>query len=260
MKILFEKYHGTGNDFIILDNLNCEYDNLSIEQIQKLCVRRFGVGADGLIKINKSESSDFEVDYFNADGTKSFCGNGARCAVAFVETLGINVANTRFTAIDGVHTASKNGDIVSLDMNPVNHIIQFDNDFILNTGSPHFVRFVDNLNNENIYNTGSQIRYSEHYRKEGINVNLVEQTGADTIKIETYERGVEDETLSCGTGATACALVLGLRNAKIGKNSIKVQLKGGDLIVAFNYNGDNIFTEIQLIGPAVFVFKGEIDV
>lgn len=260
MKVRFEKYQGTGNDFIMLDNLNGKYDNLSLAQIQLLCDRRFGIGADGLIKINAKKDLDFEVVYYNSDGSKSFCGNGARCAVAFAESLGINVSDTTFLAIDGVHKAQKKNEMIALDMSPVNVVNQIDNDFILNTGSPHYVRFVSDLNKENIAKTGSEIRYSETYAKEGINVNLVEQISENNITILTYERGVEDETLSCGTGATACALVVGIKNAKTGKNTINVHVKGGELTVAFNYDGKGGFTNIQLIGPATYVFKGEIDV
>jgi diaminopimelate epimerase len=260
MKIHFEKYQGTGNDFVMLDNLNGQYDNISIVDIQKICDRRFGIGADGLIKINAFPSLDFEVDYYNSDGSKSFCGNGARCAVAFAETLGIDVTNTHFMAIDGEHSAQKNAEIIALDMQPVSSVNEINGDFILNTGSPHYIQFVEDVGSVNVYATGREVRYSDPYKTEGINVNLVEQIAENTIKIRTYERGVEDETLSCGTGATACALVVGLVSQKLGKQTVEVEVEGGELSVSFDNKGNGLFTDIKLIGPAKFVFKGEIDV
>ncbi len=179
MLIHFQKYQGTGNDFIMLDNLNGQYNDLTIAQIVQLCDRRFGIGADGLIKINRHDSLDFEIDYYNSDGSKSFCGNGARCSVAFAKTIGIDVLNTRFSAIDGEHSAQMNNETITLDMLPVNFVNQVDKSFVINTGSPHYIRFVENLENENIVSEGRQIRYSEPYKKEGINVNLVELTDAE---------------------------------------------------------------------------------
>ena len=260
MLIHFQKYQGTGNDFVMLDNLTGQYNDLSIAQIVQICDRRFGIGADGLIKINKHDSLDFEMDYYNSDGSKSFCGNGARCSVAFAKTIGIDVLNTRFSAIDGEHSAQMKDETITLDMLPVNFVNQVNKSFIINTGSPHYIRFVENLENENIVSIGKEIRYSEPYFKEGINVNLVERVTANSIIIATYERGVEDETLSCGTGATACALVVGFSENRIGKNEIAVQVKGGDLKVDYEYLGNGSFTNIKLIGPAEFVFKGEINV
>ena len=260
MKIEFHKYQGTGNDFILLDNLEGQYSSLTLSQIQFLCDRKFGVGADGLIKINANANSDFEVEYFNSDGSKSFCGNGARCAVAFAETLGFSISETQFLAIDGLHTARKTGDLIALNMADVKHVQSAEKDFILHTGSPHYVKFVADLSLENVYTTGREIRYSEQFSKDGINVNLVEMQSDGSLKIATYERGVENETLSCGTGATACALVSSLMHNRIGSNNIKVAVKGGELQVKF-INMDNAeFSEIQLIGPAVFVFKGEMNV
>lgn len=260
MKIQFEKYQGTGNDFIMLNNLEGRYNDLSTDQITKLCHRRFGIGADGLIKINAHPDLDFEVDYYNADGSKSFCGNGARCAVVFAGSLGIDVESTRFLAIDGEHSARKKGETVSLDMLPVSTVNQLNSDFVLNTGSPHYVRFVEDLEEQNIYKIGQEIRYSDQFKIEGINVNLVEKTGDKKIRIQTYERGVEDETLSCGTGATACALVEGLLQGEIGEHTIDVEVKGGQLKVSFINRGNGKFDNIRLIGSAVFVFKGEMDV
>lgn len=260
MNIQFKKYQGTGNDFIMLDNLDGRYDSLTIEQISILCDRHFGIGADGLIKIDQHESFDFSMDYYNSDGSKSFCGNGARCAIAFAETLGVKVRNTFFNAIDGMHSAQKNGETIALDMINVESVNQIDEDFVLNTGSPHYIHFVHDLTTKNIIDFGKKIRYSDAFKDDGINVNLVEEKSLDFIKMLTYERGVENETLSCGTGATAAALLSGMRNNRIGTNKINVEVKGGNLSVEFCNNGDGTFTSIKLIGPALFVFKGEIDV
>ena len=260
MKIEFHKYQGTGNDFILLDNLEGHYSSLTLSQIQFLCDRKFGIGADGLIKINANANSDFEVEYFNSDGSKSFCGNGARCAVAFAETLGFTVSETRFLAIDGLHTAKKAGDLIALNMSDVQSVQSVQKDFILHTGSPHYVKFVADLSLENIYSTGREIRYSEQFLKDGINVNLVEIQPDGSLKIATYERGVENETLSCGTGATACALVSSLIHNHTGSNEVKVVVKGGELHVKFLNKENTEFSEIQLIGPANFVFKGEMNV
>ena len=260
MIIHFEKYQGTGNDFVMLDNLSGQYDLLTIEQISHLCDRRFGVGADGLIKINRHADYDFEVDYYNSDGSKSFCGNGARCAVKFAGTLGLAIDNCRFLGIDGEHKAQFKNGLVYLDMLPVGTIEQLKDAFVLQTGSPHYVKFSEDLSTENIVEYGKSIRYSDQFKKDGINVNLVKRVANDSIQIETYERGVEDETLSCGTGATACALVLATTENRIGDYEISVAVKGGNLKVAYSYLGNNSFENIQLIGPAECVFKGTMDV
>jgi len=200
------------------------------------------------------------MDYYNSDGSKSFCGNGARCAVAYAGTLGKDVSFTRFMAIDGEHTAASSGESICLDMLPVNSVNQIDSDFILNTGSPHFVRYVADLASENIVEFGKQIRYSDSYLAEGINVNLAEEITDHAIRVLTYERGVEDETYSCGTGATACALIFGIKHGLTGMNSVDVQVKGGKLRVEFEQLVDGTFVHVRLIGPAVFVFKGEMHV
>jgi diaminopimelate epimerase len=231
MIIHFEKYQGTGNDFVMLDNLSGQYDLLTIEQISRLCDRRFGIGADG-----------------------------ARCAVKFAGTLGLAIENCRFLGIDGEHKAQFKNGLVYLDMLPVGNVEQLNDAFVLQTGSPHFVKFSEDLSSENIVEYGKSIRYSDQFKKEGINVNLVKQVASDSIQIETYERGVEDETLSCGTGATACALVLATTENRIGDYEISVAVKGGNLKVAYSYLGNNSFENIQLIGPAEFVFKGTMDV
>ncbi len=260
MKISFSKYQGTGNDFVMLDNLNGQYDSLTIPQIQLICDRRFGVGSDGLIKINSHNSSDFEVEYFNSDGSKSFCGNGARCSVAFAETLGVNVSDTSFLGIDGLHKASKNQDVISLEMGDVSEITKIENDFVIYTGSPHYIRFIDAINDLDIVQFGKKVRYSDEFKNEGINVNLVEIVDANNLIVNTYERGVEDETLSCGTGVTACVLAFAYQTQLLGEHKVSVKVKGGNLSVFFNQETLGKFTTIHLIGPGQFVFSGEINV
>lgn len=260
MKLKFSKYQGTGNDFILLDNLNSKYNQLSVSHIQFLCDRKFGIGADGLIKISKAENLAFEMDYFNSDGSKSFCGNGARCAVSFAKTLGINANHVIFTAIDGLHEAQIKEDLVSLKMNNVLEIKEIGNDFEVFTGSPHYVRFIENSLELNVFYEGRKIRYSPGYQEEGINVNFIEELNVDEISVATYERGVENETLSCGTGVTASALAFAQKNELFGKQEINIHTKGGKLKVVFNRISDDEYFDIYLIGPAVHVFNGEIEI
>jgi diaminopimelate epimerase len=251
----FYKYQGTGNDFVMIDNRSGEWDELSIESIQKLCDRRFGIGADGLIKINAEKNADFEVDYYNSDGSKSFCGNGARCSVAFAHFLNIIEEKTVFTAIDGIHEAEIKNGIVKLKMGDVKHIDKDGNDFVLNTGSPHYVKYVEMLNNYNVYGNGNEIRNSETYKKDGINVNFVEKLSDKELFVRTYERGVEDETFSCGTGVTAAALTFMKKN---NQTFVEIKVKGGQLRVYADKNGEG-FENIWLEGPAVQVFKGTVN-
>ena len=260
MIIEFSKYQGTGNDFVLLNNLDGRYDDLSIGQIQLLCDRRFGVGADGLIKINSSADTAFEVDYYNSDGSKSFCGNGARCAVSFAGKIGLDVSETLFDAFDGLHKAAFDNEEVSLEMTDVNAVEEYGEDYVLYTGSPHYVRFVKGLDLIDVVETGKSIRYSERFNVEGINVNVAEVKADKSLAVLTYERGVEDETLSCGTGVTAVTLAYAYQQEMIGKHTVDVKVKGGALKVAFNQTAKGVFCDIQLIGPAVFVYSGEINV
>lgn len=259
MDLHFVKYQGTGNDFVMIDNRSGEWDKLSISTIQQLCDRRFGIGADGLIKINSLPGYDFEVDYYNSDGSKSFCGNGARCSVAFAHELGITNNPVSFMAIDGAHEADKKEGLVFLKMNDVTEIDTTQREFVLDTGSPHFVHFTENVVDFDIVAYGKQIRYSDQYKQEGINVNAIHQLNDHSFEIKTYERGVEDETLSCGTGVTAAALALGEKNKVEGHFEYQVKSQGGDLSVKFKREHSK-FTDIWLIGPAVAVFKGKVDV
>ena len=254
----FEKYQGTGNDFILLYHETALAKDWDASFIPSWCDRRFGIGADGLIVVAPHSEYDFEMRYFNADGSRSFCGNGARCAVKFAASKGLFKEKANFLAIDGVHYAELMDNGVRLQMSPVKKWERNDTHFVLNTGSPHFVQFVSELTGCNIVAKGKAVRYSEKYAKEGINVNLVEVLNDNELSILTYERGVEDETLSCGTGATAAALAHVLQNQNEGKFHIDVHVKGGKLSVRGEKN-KNGFEAVFLEGPATFVFSGEMN-
>lgn len=260
MKIEFHKYQGTGNDFILLDNRSKTYDQLTEKQVALMCNRRFGIGADGLILLNLKEGFDLEMKYYNADGAEgSMCGNGGRCMIKFVASLGIRKNNYHFLAVDGEHEAEidTNG-LVRLKMANVNKVEVHSNYFILNTGSPHYVKYIKDIMKMDVKNSGRIIRYSPAFEKDGINVNFVESVDDDKIYVRTYERGVEDETLSCGTGVTASALIAAHNDN--GFNRVEVKTPGGNLSVEFDKVDDNHFENIWLNGPANFVFKGEIEV
>jgi diaminopimelate epimerase len=259
MLIRIYKYQGTGNDFIILDNRDRQYDGLTREQVTFLCHRRFGVGADGLMLLNLHAAYDFEMKYFNSDGKESsMCGNGGRCLAKFANDTGLIQTSYTFIASDGVHQASVNTDgIVSLKMNDVKNPLYEHGDFILDTGSPHFVTIVGDVMHLDVVKKGREIRYSPAFREKGINVNFVELTEEpDKIIVRTYERGVEDETLSCGTGVTAAALVCNHNDN--GFNRVEVQTKGGRLSVEYDKAGE-IYKDVWLNGPAVKVFEGTIE-
>ena len=257
MKINFVKYQGTGNDFVMLDNMSGNFDSLTIEQVRFLCDRKMGIGADGLIKLSKDDSADFYVDYFNADGTQSFCGNGARCSTAFAKEIGLIESATRFNAIDGIHRAEINHEnIVRLEMLNVAEIDHIDEDFFVDTGSPHYVHFKAE-GDADIVSYGKSIRYSDRFEKEGVNVNYLIEKSKFEIRVETYERGVEDETLSCGTGVTACGLIQMMKHSELER--VHVETKGGNLSVEANADGQGGFNNIWLIGPAFLVFHGAIE-
>lgn len=258
MEIEFHKYQGTGNDFIMIDCRKTPNLILTNDQIQQLCNRRFGIGADGLIQIFEHNDHDFEMRYFNADGSRSFCGNGARCAVQFVYTLGLFKGKANFLAIDGTHEAEIVDNSIALKMADVSTWEDNQDHFVLNTGSPHYIKFVNDLSEHNIIDFGRKIRYSDKYKASGINVNLVETISSDSLNIATYERGVEDETLSCGTGATAVALAYMIKNDLTGKHDIKIKVKGGNLRV--EATKAETFTNIYLIGPAKSVFHGRVSI
>jgi diaminopimelate epimerase len=260
MKLYFSKYQGTGNDFVIVDNRQLIFPKDQVTLIEKICDRRFGVGADGLILLENDSLSDFKMVYFNADGHESsMCGNGGRCIVSFANQLGIVGKETTFNAIDGLHHATLDEkDEVALKMIDVNDIVQSDDYLFLNTGSPHHVEMVQDLSNFDVYEAGKRIRYnSDLYGQAGTNANFVEKIDNENFRLRTYERGVEDETLSCGTGATAVAIAMHYSRQTI-HTSIKVQVEGGILEVSFQPNTAGHYREIFLKGPATFVFKGEI--
>ncbi len=256
MELLFYKYQGTGNDFVMIDDREKLIAITDLALISRLCDRRFGIGADGLILIRNHPDYDFEMIYFNADGSQSMCGNGARCAVAFADSLEIISGKTHFLAIDGPHEAAIESGLVHLKMADSGKVQNSGADHFLNTGSPHHIRFVENATTYPVFEEGKRIRYDESYSPSGTNVNFVEKISEDQIFVRTYERGVEDETLSCGTGVTAAALAFG-GNQPAG--DIKINTLGGKLSVKFQSNPDGSFKEIWLIGPAEQVYQGKIN-
>ncbi|WP_418639002.1 diaminopimelate epimerase [Winogradskyella sp.] len=258
MNMTFYKYQGTGNDFVIVDNRLQTINKNDTKRIARLCHRRFGIGADGYILLENDDNTDFKMVYYNADGNEStMCGNGGRCIVAFANFLGIIKNETTFVAIDGLHKAKIENGMVYLQMQDVSEIKTFDNHQFLDTGSPHHVEMVSGLANFEVKANGSKIRYGEPYNKEGSNVNFVEQLSDDNFAVRTYERGVEDETLSCGTGVTAVALAMH-KSGKTKSENISLKTEGGELNVTFKSN-DKGYKNIWLVGPAEQVFKGEIE-
>ncbi len=260
MTLHFYKYQGTGNDFIVADNRKNEI-SLTTAQINNLCDRRFGIGADGLMLLNQKAGFDFEMKYYNADGKPgTMCGNGGRCMTKFAYHLGIHRELYRFLAADGVHEAEIDTDgIVSVKMKDVNTFRKFHNDFIVDTGSPHYIKMASNVMDLDVFKKGSEIRHSKEFEEEGINVNFVEQSEeVDKIIVRTYERGVEDETHSCGTGVTAAALVF--YHNENGFNEVEVKTLGGILSVEFDRIDENKYENIWLCGPAEKVYEGTIEV
>lgn len=259
MQIHFYKYQGTGNDFILIDNRDNALQ-LTTEQVAFLCDRRFGIGADGLILLENEAEMDFKMVYYNSDGKESsMCGNGGRCVVAFAEKMGIVREKYTFLAIDGVHEASKQGEIVKLRMGKPKDFRMIDtNTFWLNTGSPHYVQIrEENLADLNVKQEGAKVRYSPEFAAEGTNVNFMnlDYNQKGKIKVRTYERGVEDETLSCGTGVTACAYTYIIWNNSVAK--VEIETLGGNLSVEVkDFHQET--EEVWLVGAATFVFSGKI--
>ncbi len=259
MKIPFSKYHGTGNDFIIIDNRDLKWKPKQ-EEIAGLCDRHFGIGADGLMLLTEKPGVDFYMTYYNSDGREStMCGNGGRCMIIFAWSLGLAGSETHFKAVDGDHFGkiiqTKDRIIVSLKMKDVMvNEIEADHLF-LNTGSPHYVIFVDNVETLDIITEAKKIRFNSRFREEGTNVDFVEVSN-DLIFVRSYERGVEDETLSCGTGVTAVALAYAIKNPAQ-SSLLEVHTRGGALSVSFKKE-ENSFTDIWLEGPAMFVYNGEV--
>jgi diaminopimelate epimerase len=260
MLLEFYKYQGAGNDFVMIDNRTGFFPKENTQLIAHLCDRRFGIGGDGLILLENDMDTDFKMVYYNSDGNQSsMCGNGGRCLVAFAKDLKVIEDKTTFIATDGLHHASfEDNGLVSLQMIDVPAIdIKNDHSF-LNTGSPHHVQMVEDLEHYNIKEEGAAIRYGELYGAAGSNINFVKKIDDTTFRLRTYERGVEDETLACGTGATAVAIAMNA-TGQTDATAINVNVEGGKLVVSFDKT-PNGFTNVFLKGPAEFVFKGTITI
>lgn len=255
MNIVFHKYHGTGNDFILVDNRKNDFESENRKLIDKMCNRHIGIGADGLILLENSKEHDFKMRYFNADGLEgSMCGNGGRCIVSFANYLGIIKDKTHFEAIDGVHNASIEVDSISLQMNDVEKIEIYEKHCFLDTGSPHHVTMIEGIETFPVFDKGREIRYGTPYFEKGANINFVEQIDKNTFNVRTYERGVENETLSCGTGVIATAIAMNAKG-KTKKKKIFLHTLGGKLEVSFKKTKDT-YHNIILNGPAQLVYTG----
>ena len=258
MIIGFNKYQGTGNDFIIIDNRKNVFDPDNSALVAKLCDRRFGIGADGLILISDSEQYDFEMKYFNSDGfAGSMCGNGGRCAAAYAIRKGIAGSNLTFRAVDGRHKAVYEEGIIRLQMNDVKVPAIIKGNYFINTGSPHCVIFQKDINKTDVDKEGKRVRWSDDYAPGGTNVNFVELS-ENGIYVRTFERGVEEETYSCGTGVTASAIASVL-SRQFDTMPVRVRTKGGNLEVSFKNEGNTV-SEVWLSGPATYVFEGTIEI
>ncbi|MEQ8623766.1 MAG: diaminopimelate epimerase [Vicingaceae bacterium] len=255
MKISFFKYQGTGNDFVMIDGREKEL-LLTKKQIEDFCDRRFGIGADGVIILKNQEFCDFEMDYYNADGTQSFCGNGSRCAQAFAKKLGIIHGESHFKAIDGFHHGKTVGQLFATQMKDVNEVQQLGDDYFIHTGSPHYIKYVDDVEKVDVEKEGAAIRNSAPYKMEGVNVNFVSISG-NTLKVRTFERGVEGETYSCGTGVTAVAMSFLVKENAYHK-SVSIETKGGELKIDLDRIAEHQFENVWLIGPAEEVYAGTI--
>ncbi len=254
--LTFYKYQGTGNDFVMVDNRTDSFPKNDTELVAKLCDRRFGIGADGLILLENDPNLDFKMVYYNADGNEgSMCGNGGRCLVAFANFLGIFSSETKFNAVDGAHSATIEGDIVELKMGDVTEIKIKPNYYFLNTGSPHHVQLVSEIQDLDVFKEGSKLRYGL-YGEKGSNINFVEPLDNGAFAVRTYERGVEDETLSCGTGVTAVAIAMH-KSGRVSSDIVNIEAQGGKLQVRFSVDAKG-YSNVHLKGPATQVFKGEV--
>lgn len=255
MTIAFSKYQGTGNDFIVVDNRYLHFAP-DTQMIQTLCDRRFGIGADGLILVDEHEEYDFRMTYYNSDGTQSLCGNGSRCAMHFARELNLCDDETTFITTDGIHKGHFSDNIIHFQLKDISGIKTIEDDFWLHNGSPHYVKFVTDVDKIDVVKEGRTIRNLQEYAPDGTNVNFI-QLFDNQIVVRTYERGVEDETLSCGTGVTAAAVCAGLKGLE---SPINIETRGGNLYVSFTQKGKDQFTNIYLSGPAIQVFKGNIEI
>ena len=259
MNFQFEKYQGAGNDFIILDDREDSFPDQDHSLIQKLCDRHFGIGADGLILLRDSSRSDFKMLYFNANGhPSSLCGNGSRCVFAFAKKHKIVSNQGTFETSDGTHKGSITpDDLICIEMGDVLKIEKRDMAIFMDTGSPHHIEFVDEVSAVDVKVQGAAIRYGAPYFEAGSNANFVEKVNENEFNIRTYERGVEDETLACGTGAVAAAIAVHFSELTP-LNVVKINALGGRLQVSFTPDSGQ-YKNIQLTGPAVFVFSGNLN-
>jgi diaminopimelate epimerase len=263
MQIDFVKYHATGNDFILIDNTTGKCNGISARKVTLLCHRRFGIGADGVILIEKHNDWDFMMNYYNSDGKiGSFCGNGSRAAVHFSKQIGLCNEKAHFMACDGAHLAEFiSANEIKVRMHEVKEYLRTGKNIIVDTGSPHFVQFVKNVDKVDVIKSGRKIRNEKRFMPSGINVNFVEEEKENSFRMRTYERGVEDETWSCGTGTVAAAIAYAILKKNNKKNqSYKISSPGGKLKIVFERDGENVFSKIWLQGNAIPVFGGSIQV
>ena len=253
----FYKYQAAGNDFLLVDNREGNY-SFTNEQVAALCHRRFGIGADGIICLNRDDQTEFRMVYRNADGSESFCGNGCRAIVDFAHRLGHIGSQTTFMAHDGIHHAQLLDDgNIRVSLSEVSAPVRKGpDDYFIHTGTEHHVRFVNGLDQYPVFEEGRKIRYSSDYPR-GTNANFVEKLEGGLVAFRIYERGVEDETLSSGSGATACALVAATRLAYA--SPVMMKARGGFLLVEFNRTPSGGFTGVHFIGPAQLVFETRIE-
>jgi len=254
-RFIFSKYQGSGNDFILVDNRSHSFSDINTSLIARLCDRKFGVGSDGIILIQDHPKLDFEMVFFNPDGSQSFCGNGSRCAAAYANELGIIKNKTNFLAIDGAHEAFIDEQSVRVKMSDCLQPTEMGGGQFIDTGSPHFVKYVSDIKDYPVLKEGTELRNNtELFGEAGTNVNFVEELRKGLIFVRTFERGVENETLSCGTGVTAAAIVYGLDKSL---NQVDIETLGGELRVNFQSSEKNQVTHLYLSGPAEKVFTGE---
>lgn len=261
MIVHFSKYHGTGNDFVMIDGRDQDTSQFNTALIRQLCDRRYGIGGDGLIVLEEGGEADFKMRYFNADGREgSMCGNGGRCIAAFAFQLGICIREANFEGVDGKHHATllPDGHIL-LRLKDPDGFTKLADGYLLDTGSPHFVKFIRGLDELDVAHEGKKIRHQSRFGPGGVNVNFVEPGSApECISVRTFERGVEAETFSCGTGVTAAA-ICSYFHLKTDKITYDVQTRGGSLKVSFKARTKNRFTDVYLSGPAVQVYAGSIE-